>query len=258
MYNAYMIRNDGVEIPVKVHPYGNYDSIEETLYASQWFYRNTKNEKTRNLILSLIVSFAHDELGVIDGIKEQLIEWTKTLKYIVLEEDFINSLPNLDDIPATDSNSVNKLVCDELNQEFMRARLGGMVNSFSGSKEMVFRISSVGFNWFNIIYMFVHDHKRDISSVTIAKDEEATGYENYFYKHRGNVFNRMPIDEFLELPGNPIVEELDTYPQKESLAGGKTILESFGNINYERMSDALKLMHYHEVRDKKIWQKQNH
>ena len=34
MYSAYMIRNDGKEIPVKVHPYGNPDNYEETLYAS--------------------------------------------------------------------------------------------------------------------------------------------------------------------------------------------------------------------------------
>lgn len=259
MYNAYMIRNDGEEIPVKVHPYGNPDVIEETLYASQWLYQHTKNSGTKSLILSLIASFAYDEFGTTENIKGQLLDWIKTFKYIVLTEEFINSLPDLDDVKISDSNALNKLVCDELNQEFMRARLGGMVNSFSGSKEMVFRISSVGFNWFNIIYMFVHDHKRDISSVTIAKDEEATGYENYFYKHRGNVFNQMPIDEFLELPGNPIVEELNTYPQKESLASGKTVLESFGNINYERMSDALKLMHYHEVKEYRgIWQKQNH
>ena len=47
MYNAYMIRNDGKEIPVKVHPYGNPEVIEETLYASQWLYQNTKNQKVQ-------------------------------------------------------------------------------------------------------------------------------------------------------------------------------------------------------------------
>lgn len=248
MYNAYMIRNDGKEIPVKVHPYGNPEVIEETLYASQWLYQNTKNQKTKELVLSLIKSFAYEELGATENIKEQLLAWIKTFKYIVLTEEFINALPDMENVPVTDSDSLNKLVCDELNQEFLRARLGGMVNSFSGSKEMVFRVSSVGFNWFNIIYMFVHDHKRDISSVTIAKDEEATGYENYFYKHRGNIFNQMPVDEFLEMAGNPVVEEF-SYQQKENLKSGKTITESFGNINFSRMHEAVQKLHYFETRD---------
>lgn len=76
----------------------------------------------------------------------------------------------------------------------MRVRYGGMFNSSATSKELVFRISSVGFNWFNIIYVFVADHKREVQSVTIVKDEEATGYENYFYKYKGEVYDRMPID----------------------------------------------------------------
>lgn len=34
MYQAYMIRNDGEAIPVKIHVYGNPDEVEETIYAS--------------------------------------------------------------------------------------------------------------------------------------------------------------------------------------------------------------------------------
>lgn len=258
MYNAYMIRNDGKEIPVKIHPYGSSDSYEETLYASQWLYRNTKSSKTKNIILQFIRTFVDMEVGVDSEIANSLVEWQAGKPYKVVEIDFIDSVANeLETASVGDLEALNKLVNAELNQEFMRVRLGGIVNSVKGSKELVFRISSVGFNWFNIIYMFVADHKREIDSVTIVKDEEATGYENYFYKHRGEVYNQMPVEEFLTQSGNPVVEEY-SYKQREDLKAGKTILESFGNINYDRMTEALKLMHYHEVRDRGIWQKQEH
>ena len=248
MYNAYMIRNDGKEIPVKIHPYGNPEVVEETLYASQWLYQNTKNKTTKDMILCLIRSFAFSELGATENVKEQLINWVSGLKYIVLTEDFIESLPDLDDVPIADTNTVNQLVCDELNQEFLRARLGGLVNSFVGSKEMVFRVSSVGFNWFNIIYMFVNNNKREISSVTIVKDEETTGYENYFYSYKGEVYDRMPIDEFLTQSGNPIVESAQ-YKQLDNLSSGYSILESFGNINYERMHEAVIRLHNIDIKN---------
>ena len=249
MYQAYMIRNDGKEIPVKIHPYGNVDDYQETLYASQWLYKNTKSDSTRKLILDFIKSFSYEILGVESDCVASLIEWADGLPYKVIEQDFITTISDeVDSADVKELDSLNNLVCNELNQEFMRVRLGGLVNSSVGSKELVFRISSVGFNWFNIIYMFVHDHKREISSVTIVKDEEATGYSDYFYKYKGEVYNQMPVDTFLEQSGNPVVEEY-SYKQKEDLKAGKSILESFNNINYGRILEAIKKMHYFEVKD---------
>lgn len=255
MYSAYMIRNDGKEIPVKVHPYGSMDNYEETLYASQWLYLNTKSSKTKEIILQFIRTFIDVEVGEDADLGSALIEWQKTKPYKVVEADFITSISDLLETASIgDIEDLNQLVNSELNQEFTRVRLGGLVNSVKGSKELVFRISSVGFNWFNIIYMFVADHKRDISSVTIVKDEEATGYENYFYKYKGEVYNQMPVEEFLTQSGNPVVEEY-SYKQREVLKEGKTIVEAFGKINYRRMIEGLRMMHYYEVKDEGIWQK---
>lgn len=43
----------------------------------------------------------------------------------------------------------------KLNQKFLRVRYGGMYYTNTISKEMIFHISSIGFNWYNIIYKFV-------------------------------------------------------------------------------------------------------
>ena len=247
MYNAYMIRNDGKEIPVKVHPYGNPKDVEETLYASQWLYRNTKHEDVKRTVLMLLRAFAYEELGVTEGVLDELKEWIKTFKYVVLTEEFLDEIPELDDIPLEHLDELNTLVCHELNQEFLRARLGGYVNSSASSKEMVFRISSIGFDWFNIIYMFVHDHKRDIETVTIAKDEESTGYENYFYKHKGNVFNQMPVNEFLELSGNPVVENINLRTRAGRMTSGASMFESFGNDALSNIDIIVKNVHEYEI-----------
>ena len=178
MYQAYMIRNDGEAIPVKIHVYGNPDEVEETIYASQWLYQHTRFDKTKKLILDLIKTFVYTNLSVEAGIADSLMEWQNTLPYKVIETDFIQSIRDkLEDANIGDLENLNNIVSDELNQEFMRVRYGGMFNSSATSKELVFRISSAGFNWFNIIYVFVADHKREVQSVTIVKDEEATGYE---------------------------------------------------------------------------------
>ena len=252
MYNAYMIRNDGKEIPVKVHPYGNPNAVEETVYASQWLYRNTRHEDVKQSVLKLLRAFAYEELGVTEGIVDDLKEWIKTFKYVVLTEEFLNEIPELDDIPLEHLDVMNLLICNELNQEFLRARLGGYVNSTPGSKEMVFRVSSVDFDWFNIIYMFVNDHKRDISSVTIAKDEESTGLANYFYKHRGYVFNQMPIDEFLSIPGNPVVEDLNLKTRDGRLKSGSSLLEGFGKSTLANIDYIVKNVHDYEISQQKF------
>ena len=96
--------------------------------------------------------------------------------------------------------------------------------------------------------MFVHDNKRNISGVTIVKDEEATGYENYYYKHKGEVYNNMPVEEFLSQSGNPVVESLDN-PLEKSLQSGNSYLNSFGNVNYNRIIESKKRFDYAEIKN---------
>ena len=121
----------------------------------------------------------------------------------------------------------------ELNQEFLRARYGGMYNTVVGSREMVFRVSSMGFNWFNIIWNFVENNKSKIDCVTICADEESTGREAYYYNHNGTIFYRTPVDEFIMLSGNPIVEKLKKNPvYKIYLAEGRSLYDAFSSKNY--------------------------
>lgn len=210
MNNAYMIRQDGEAYPVKIHLYGstesNPDAYEETAWAAEWLYNHTKNQDTKNKCLQIIRYWCTlDDVGALD--KEEILQYIDDIGYMVVSKDFINK--HFDEIqsaePVSNIDELNRDVNQLLNQEFLRARYGGRLDTQKGSREMVFRVSSSGFNWFNIIWEFVYNHKNEIDSVTICKDLESTGRED-FYRHNGKEFNKMPVDEFIALSGRPIVE----------------------------------------------------
>lgn len=210
--NAYMIRDDGKYYPVTIHPYGS-DDIEETAWAAEWLYNHTSNNDTKQKCLQLIKYWIEKivcwDLDLSEPNVKEVSEYLDDIGYIVVTGKFVKE--HWDDImaqqtidnPTNLNNEVNKL----LNNEFLRFRYGGRLDTEKGSKEAVFRISSSGFNWFNIIWEFVYNHKNEIDSVTICKDLESTGKED-FYKHNGKEFNKMPVDEFITLNGRPIVETI--------------------------------------------------
>ena len=100
----------------------------------------------------------------------------------------------------------SELIRRSLDQQFCRVRYGGQYNSTIGNSDIWFRISSVGFNWANTIYVFVADHYRQygITNITICRDYESDygdsqGEPEYFYTAKdGSVYYHMPIEEYLE------------------------------------------------------------
>ena len=257
MEKAYMIRNDGKYIPITQHIYGskNIEDIDETLAAAEWLYKNTKNNSTKNLIIDFIVLYGKSLNS--DNIISAIIDDINNKPYKFLSENFIKSISDLIEENSKKDinyalNDLNDLVNYELNQEFLRARYGGMYNTSNSSREMVFRISSIGFNWFNIIYEFVYNNRSQIDTVTIVRDEESTGMTNYYYKHGSKVFNKLPIDEFITISGNPVVEDFEKIiynKNKKLLYCGKSILESFTNINIFRLFNKLLNYNFKETQE---------
>lgn len=210
MNNAYMIRQDGKLIPVTVHIYGATDDPEETLYAAEWLYANTASQATRSLVVDLLASYAHnlDPDVTLNEIEPTLVYQIKHLPYKTVSESFVKSLNFSNAKMYDDLQSINLAVNDALNQEFLRARYGGKYDSDNpAGGEMYFRISSVGFDWFPIIWTFVYDNRRQISSVTVLKDPEATGQSNAYLRHGSEVIKHMPTDEFINLSGRPVLDK---------------------------------------------------
>lgn len=246
---AWMIRNDGELFRMKQHIYGSLISFEETLAAAEWLYGATAKESTKNIIIEFIASWVRFVLHQESCIAETLYREIETRPYKFLTVEFVQSIADkLEGAqPSDDTDALNQIIVAELNQEFLRARYGGMYNSRPGSREMVFRVSSVGFNWFNIIYQFVYEHQHSIDSITIVKDEESLGVDTV-YTHRGVKLDHTPIDDFILLPGNPVIESIKQhFTQKKpsaKLAQGQSILNSYPVSNYGRLVDRYMIDQY--------------
>lgn len=212
---AFMIRNDGKVIPVNIHIYGDKDDAEETFRICQWLYDYTKESNTKNLIITFIKTYAINELGALDSDLEDIIKLLKDNIYD-LNSDLVDSMSTIsEDFIDKHKEEISKAkvketydlveeINDSLNQEFLRARFGGMYDSNS-DKTMYFRISSTGFDWFNIIWNFVNSNKNQIDKVSVLYDVESTGKSDYL-THNNQKIKEMPVQDFITLSGNPIFE----------------------------------------------------
>lgn len=249
----YMMRNDGAVFEVKYpnsyvmpdHPYISdssanidendiKDSIHVNLKSLKWFYDHTHLRELKTEIifylegviknLDKLTENEVDANNVVSRINENFemdfkyksFHFNKTL------EDLINLLKVID------------LSC---NQEFLRFR----TDSSSVKKNLIFRISSVEFDWFDLISNFIYDNYNQINTITISTDPRARG-DLKIYKHRGEDLNYISVNDFMTLPGTPLLENLKPIEKlseidrcnNNHLRKGKTILELyiFSHINH--------------------------
>lgn len=139
-----------------------------------------------------------------------------------------DSTASLIDEFEKETNVANKyelmnLLNDITNQEFCRVRTSNYKVKFGGDNgEIYFRISSNGFNWFDLIWNVVNTYQNQIKNVTVINDKQSKGGKefDYYYDH-------IPVNDFLTLKGdislencnniyyNNIEEELSMENKKE-------------------------------------------
>lgn len=191
--HAWMIRNDGKEISCLQHIYANKNDVYETLYAGEWLYNNTRYDNVKLDVLSLINAYGKT-LTDKDFIKAILNDIDKK-PYVFLTKEFV--LTHQKEILENEnSNSIEFFMArveEELNNEFMRTRLGGMYNTVDNSKDLYFRISNEKFDWSDIIKHFIDNHKKNIETVTVVYDEESTGKSDLYKFKDGKIFNKTKI-----------------------------------------------------------------
>lgn len=194
---AYMIRRDGKVFNVDFHPYGT-EGIEYVLDYLPWLFECTANESTRRDIAALVRAMMEHTGSSINDLFDGFDVPSQFLTYV----------SNYKETTDKTNKELMDAVEYDLNQEFCRTRLGGRYNSDDvAAGEIVFRISSTNFNWFNVIWDFVYKNKRIIKLVTIVKDYESTGVDTP-YRDGREIFFRMPVEDFITLSGNPIIESL--------------------------------------------------
>lgn len=131
---------------------------------------------------------------------------------------------------------------ESVNQEFLRFRTGKDPNN-STKLNLYFRVSSIGFDWVNLIDNFILDNYSAISSITITRDPWALGnYEAYTVDGKDTIV--MSVDEWLRHGKNAIIESI----QKTKCGGkfnkylkeGLSVSDIFWNCNPKHTAQYIK------------------
>ena len=241
----YMVRNDGRVFECEnIHPYIIYepeDDLELIISGITsnpewliWFYRSTLQEDTRKRIVRC-VQYLANILHFIETHERDDLPWLGELESIgdLLKVFHIQPKEIAEVTPST-LHTLEELfreLNNLTNQEFLRVRTGGEYWE-ENSEEIFFRVSSVDFNWFDIIWQLVYDNRSRIAKVTIESDRQSGKKEGLFvYVINGKAINHMPVEEFLTLEGNPVVESTRTTGTvTRKLREGRSLIEALGDF----------------------------
>lgn len=204
---AYMLRRDGLEVWVDVHPYG---VINRTDYARECnllpaVFLAEHSSVNKQEAITFINSYLAEEVlsapeEVFDTLTDpdkiraylltalankpstfiQVLEWkgivgdnkrnAQALVQYYKPEVFANS----DEAYDVDIRDSGTLLAQALNQEFIRIRIGGEYESI-GTGTYFARIGSTGFDWTSLIRSSFASHhaKRECDTICIERDEES-------------------------------------------------------------------------------------
>ena len=211
---AWMVRNDGKPFAVDHHTYADPEDPEDILRASEWIYQNTASQTVQARIVQMMLLWART-LRRERPAYEVLLEYARDNEGFFPSQDFIHQIQ--DRLHAMEEREPRrkKMMPEEeirdwfhdlaerllwqLSQEFLRVRYGGMYDTEKGCKDMIFRISSVGFDWYPVICRMVRTTPLEVETVTIVRDAESTGMGNarYFTADGKARYDRMPKEDFL-------------------------------------------------------------
>ena len=240
----YMLRNDGKLLECgDVHPYISYtfeekpiNNLYELLFGQYedliWFYNNTAKQDTRDLITSFLASaYFYFKNNTVENLPVYLDDQDQAVESILSTINFLGI--NIFDCKYVKTLGELLKLFEELNictnQEFCRVRTSDLRYGGYG-RDIYFRISSLHFNWFDLIWSVVLEDKR-ISDVTIVRDTQTFGGSYDPYKINGVKIEHMPREQFLTLSGNPIIEKLEhksdvSKNNFDNFQQGKTLSES--------------------------------
>lgn len=224
---AWMLRQDGVAFSCTHHLYcmDDDDLSSEAECAAFILNSNSKDSKLAEFILDAWMALGIENSINYDAdeedIENAIIEFANSVPYHFQFElklskllqihksahnyDDVDSLYEFCDYVRSELATLQSQIKHSINQQFCRVRFGGQYDSLNPTSTLWFRVSSVGFNWADTIYIFASECKKSyhVAYITICRDHESdngidSDADEYFYKARdGAIYYNMPIEEFL-------------------------------------------------------------
>lgn len=251
---AWHLRQDGAAYAVPVHMYvtNDEDFASEAEVASFLIYSKSKDISFAETVLDVwmamliedTVTYGADSAAIDEAIESNLQLLPYKFNYMLTSQQYLDihhKLDNyhdmdtlydfLDEVRGFHQEEYSDAIKKSFNQQFCRVRYGGQYDSAAGDSSIWFRISSVGFNWADTIYVFTANNRRklNIQSVYICRDYESDngeepGKPEYFYKAKdGAVYFNMPIEEYL-------AEEHEHSPVFSSTHMGRGVLATMYDL----------------------------
>lgn len=225
---AWMLCKNGNDVPVYVHPYVSNDSdlYSEAEAATFVLMHGVQDKEIAQYTLDAWMALGLEQYinsnDTPDTLLDKLAKWLNGIQntyeyaysvdeYIAIHESAQNwndldSLVEFIEVVYSSLKDISKHIAHALNQQFVRVRYGGEYNSDRASRDIWFRISSTGFNWADIIYVWlINNYKQyQVKHVNVVRDTVAdkgfidSADDTVFYKAKdGTPYQNMPIDEFL-------------------------------------------------------------
>ena len=227
-YNLYGMFND---YPVQLHWIKNNCTSGKVMALFN---------KSMQMLANAVKNASDEELKETYDLDKSDSEW---ILQCLAELGFDGKQVNADYDYLLDTTNTLSELNDAVNDYYLRIRLGGIYNSDGQAGDAYFRISSEGFNWFNLIWKLVYDNMDYIKFVTVVRDNQSgkgIGYDDY-YTIGGKDVYQMPVDEFLTLKGNPILESAEDEVEE--------VEEEIEVMEAEDVLDALKINRSGEYSD---------
>ncbi len=262
---AWMILNDGAEIPGAVHIYADISEIDELLALTYFIWENDwqSRQAARMFLDAWTFQALSKKLKSRTFVKDELAAAVKgyitSKPYRIFPESFADVVADCVELlkrrgegeyiqPSEVVLNGSDLI-DTLNQRFLRARYGGRYNTVPGCRDMYFRVSSVGFDWFPIIRAFVDKHAASVETVTIVRDYESTGCEKYYFDSKGCPHNKMPVADFFAGSGSTKLADGTDRVSKmlsEGYAAAQMRAWLWPGWDYERILNRIRILKYKE------------
>lgn len=238
--DAYMLRRDGTEIWVDVHPYGvitkHKATRESNLLTAVFLARYSQYNKEaaikfiNSYLAELVLQATEEEEAELTNpnvirkyLKQKLASMPKTFIQVLEWQGIVGEpdrnaaalvqyydpaiFSNFDEAWDVDTRDNGIDLAVALNQEFIRIRIGGRYDSY-GDRVYYARIGSTGFNWADLIKKSVKSHwkKDNIEQVCIERDSESdTG--NPFDKGSIYVYKTDNGEDIANIPVEKYLEE---------------------------------------------------
>lgn len=270
MTNAWHLRNDGKAFPVQIHIYTMQDDnlASEAEAAAFILKTESKDQDLAEYVLDAFMALIleHESTSTFanpTSINDAIIDCYSNklpfhFQYRLTAEEMLKIHENQHNFYDLDSyleflntvqdnlTDIQRKIQESFNQQFLRVRYGGQYFTQAGNSCIWFRVSSVGYNWNNVIYSFAAQivEKYKIEYITICRDSEAENLEDeYFYKAKdGTVYYMMPIEDYFteEHEKNPVFSSSskDTAIQiiSQQLAKGNTLLGAYDILERQNIS----------------------